>query len=230
LLLSRLASASCFFMKASYSGVHIGQERLQGRSFQRSAREGTIVVMVGDEPPAVDRLTLDIGLTGLALGVERIECKIEVMLGRLAGVDGATGKLADEPVHVAGPKKIGMMGIMRMALHARLRGMVMGVADAGRRRSLVVLLNASPQRVYEIDHPTWRRGVWLLLGDDAGLFGLEVGDERLLVTVAEGCGTEIAGLAVENVLIVSAAERHDVPCHRRRPAYEKPSTGTDRTS
>ena len=79
--------------------------------------------MVRNEPPALGRLTLDIGLTGLALGVERIECKIKVMLGRLAGVDGATRKLADEPIHVARPKKIGMTGVMRMAPHARLRGM-----------------------------------------------------------------------------------------------------------
>ena len=79
--------------------------------------------MVGNEAPTLGRLTLDIGLTGLALGVERIECKIKVMLGRLAGVDGATRKLADEPIHVARPKKIGMTGVMRMAPHARLRGM-----------------------------------------------------------------------------------------------------------
>jgi hypothetical protein len=45
--------------------------------------------MVGDKPPAFARLALDVGLTGLALGVERAEGEIEVMLGRLAGVDGA---------------------------------------------------------------------------------------------------------------------------------------------
>ena len=34
------------------------------------------------------RLALDIGLAGLALGVERVELLVEAMLGRLAGVDG----------------------------------------------------------------------------------------------------------------------------------------------
>ena len=71
------------------AGPNIGQEPLQGRPFQRGPGEGAIVIMVGDEPPAFGRLALDIGLTGLALGVERGEGEIEVMLGRLAGVDGA---------------------------------------------------------------------------------------------------------------------------------------------
>jgi hypothetical protein len=40
---------------------------LQGRSFQRSAREGTVIIMVADQPPALGRLAADIGLAGVAL-------------------------------------------------------------------------------------------------------------------------------------------------------------------
>jgi hypothetical protein len=45
--------------------------------------------MLRDEPPALWHLALDIGLAGLALSVERVEREVEVMLGRLASVDGA---------------------------------------------------------------------------------------------------------------------------------------------
>ena len=45
------------------------------------------------------RLTLYICLTGLALGIERVEGKVEVMLGRLAGIDGAARELADASIH-----------------------------------------------------------------------------------------------------------------------------------
>ena len=74
------------------AGPDIGQELLQGRAVERGAREAAIVVVVGNEPPALMRLALDIGLAGLALGVERVELEVEVMLGRLAGVDGAARK------------------------------------------------------------------------------------------------------------------------------------------
>jgi hypothetical protein len=33
------------------------------------------------------RLALDIGFAGLPLGIERVEFKVEIMLGRFAGVD-----------------------------------------------------------------------------------------------------------------------------------------------
>ena len=46
-------------------------------------------------------LALDVGLAGLALGIERVEGKVEVMLGRLAGVDGAARESADRLVHAA---------------------------------------------------------------------------------------------------------------------------------
>ena len=71
------------------AGVDVGQELLQGRPVKGGPREGAIVITVREEPPALAHLALDIGLAGLALGVERVEGEIEIMLGRLAGVDGA---------------------------------------------------------------------------------------------------------------------------------------------
>ena len=79
--------------------ANIGQQLLQRRPFKRGAGEGAIVIMVGDEPPAFVRLALDIGLTGLALGVERVEGEVEVMLCRLARIDGAARELANGSVH-----------------------------------------------------------------------------------------------------------------------------------
>ena len=60
-----------------------------GQDGRGGPREGAVVVAVRDQPPALVGLALDIGLAGLALGIERVEFQVEVMLGRLAGVDRA---------------------------------------------------------------------------------------------------------------------------------------------
>ena len=65
----------------------IGQELLHCGTIKRAAGERAIVIPTGDRPPALLRLTLYICLAGLALGVERGEGKVEVMLRGLAGVD-----------------------------------------------------------------------------------------------------------------------------------------------
>jgi hypothetical protein len=49
--------------------------------------------------PALAGLAADISLAGFALGIERREGKIEVMLGRFAGVDGATREFWHGIVH-----------------------------------------------------------------------------------------------------------------------------------
>src|SRR5262249_47216790 len=51
------------------------------------AGEATIVVAIRVEAPALMRLALDIGLAGLALGIERVELEVEIMLARFAGID-----------------------------------------------------------------------------------------------------------------------------------------------
>src|SRR5216684_3241851 len=77
-----------------FAGSDISQKLLQGRAVEGGARESAIVVVVGDEPPALMGLALDVGLAGLALGVERVEFEVEIMLGRLAGVDRAAKDLS----------------------------------------------------------------------------------------------------------------------------------------
>ncbi len=76
------------------AGPDLGEQRLQGRAVERGAREGAIVIVVGDQPPALVRLALDIGLAGLPLGIERVELQVEVMVGRFAGVDRAAEQLS----------------------------------------------------------------------------------------------------------------------------------------
>jgi hypothetical protein len=63
--------------------VDVGQELLHGRTVKGSPREGTVVIMLRDEPPALWHLALDIGLAGLALSVERVEREVKVMLLRV---------------------------------------------------------------------------------------------------------------------------------------------------
>src|SRR4029453_7229072 len=82
------------------AGPDIRQELLQGGALERGTGEGAVVVAAGDQPPALVRLTLYIGLAGLALGIERAEGKVEVMLARLARIDRTARALADGAVHV----------------------------------------------------------------------------------------------------------------------------------
>src|SRR5437660_4793081 len=77
----------------------IGQELLQRRAVERGTGECTIVVAAGDQPPAFVRLALYICLAGLALSVERVEGKLEIVLGRFARIDGTARELADGSVH-----------------------------------------------------------------------------------------------------------------------------------
>src|SRR6266576_988007 len=63
------------------------------------AGECAVVVAAGDRPPALVRLTLDVGLAGLALGIERVEGKLKIVLCRFARIDGTAGELANGFVH-----------------------------------------------------------------------------------------------------------------------------------
>src|SRR5215211_4846468 len=81
------------------SGPEIREQTLQGGAVEGGAREPAIVVAVGNEPPALVGLALDIGLAGLPLGIERVELEVKIMLGRLAGVDRAAQGLSFGCVH-----------------------------------------------------------------------------------------------------------------------------------
>src|SRR3984893_8651827 len=77
------------------------QQGLEGGPIERRTGEGAIIEAVGNEPPALVGLALDIGLAGFALGVEGVEGKIEIMLGRFARIDGAMLRLWGDRFHTA---------------------------------------------------------------------------------------------------------------------------------
>jgi len=67
----------------------IVQQILQGRAIQRGAGQAAVVEPLPNQYPTFMRLALDVGLTGLPLGVQRVEGQIQIVLGRLARVDRA---------------------------------------------------------------------------------------------------------------------------------------------
>ena len=73
--------------------------RCQGRALQRAAGDAAIIVVIADQHPAFGALAGDIGLAGLALGIEAVELLLEPFLGGLPGVDGAAELADDRLVH-----------------------------------------------------------------------------------------------------------------------------------
>jgi hypothetical protein len=69
--------------------LDVSQQFLQCRTLHSPARKTAIVVMVLYQVPALTRLAADEGLTGIALGVERIEILLQSLFGGLTGIDGA---------------------------------------------------------------------------------------------------------------------------------------------
>src|SRR5271157_3619426 len=85
-------------------GANLVEQRLKGRAVQRGAGQPAVIEMGGNQRPAFMRLALDIGFTGFALGVERVEGQIEIMLGRFARVDRAALALWRDLFHGARSK------------------------------------------------------------------------------------------------------------------------------
>ena len=52
------------------AGLDVGEQPLQRRALQRAAGEAAVVVAVAHQHPALGALAGDVGLAGLALGVE----------------------------------------------------------------------------------------------------------------------------------------------------------------
>ena len=73
------------------AGPHLGEQRLQCRPIERGAGEAAVSEAVGQKPPALAGLAADISFASLSLSIERGEGKVEVMLGRFAGVDRKAG-------------------------------------------------------------------------------------------------------------------------------------------
>src|SRR5271157_1539564 len=82
------------------------QQILQGRAIQRSAGQAAVVESIPDQSPAFMRLALDIGLTGLPLGVKRVEGQIQIVLGRLARVDRAALAFGSDCLHGPPPRSL----------------------------------------------------------------------------------------------------------------------------
>jgi hypothetical protein len=71
------------------------QQSLESGSVQRAPRNTTVVIMIAYQYPSFGPLARDIGLTRLALGMQRVELLLKAFLGGFACVDRAT-QLADD--------------------------------------------------------------------------------------------------------------------------------------
>ena len=69
------------------AGPEIPEQPLQGRAVERGARQATVVIVIGDEPPSLVGLALDVGLAGLALGIERIEVLLKTLVAAAEKLD-----------------------------------------------------------------------------------------------------------------------------------------------
>src|SRR5580704_12674218 len=83
------------------AGSDLGKKCLQGRTVQRGTGKCPVIIVTIDQAPSLVRLALDVGLTGFALGVERVELKVEVMLGGFSGVDRAPQQFPARLIHGA---------------------------------------------------------------------------------------------------------------------------------
>jgi hypothetical protein len=110
------------------AGANIGQELLQRWALERGAGERAIIVAGRDRPPAFVRLALDIGLARLALGIEGVEGKLKIVLGRLTRIDGAACELASGSVHAARRTRDG-------SSLGRVCGRLLGTANSSWRLS-----------------------------------------------------------------------------------------------
>ena len=86
--------------------LDVGEQPLQRRALQRAAGEAAVVVGLADQRPALGALAGDVGLAGLALGVQRVELLLQPLLARLAGVDRAAELAGDRLRHAALPWRL----------------------------------------------------------------------------------------------------------------------------
>ena len=86
-----------------FAGPNPGEQRLQGGAVKGGAGIRAVVVAPAGEAPAFVRLAFDIGLASLALGVQRIEREVQIMLGGFSRVDGAAEKRLARLIHALNP-------------------------------------------------------------------------------------------------------------------------------
>src|SRR5262249_16425883 len=83
-------------------GLDVGQEALQCRPVEIAAAIAAVVVAGRKRRPTGVGLTVDIGLGGFALGIERVEILVEPFFGALARVDRTTNRRGRCRFRVAG--------------------------------------------------------------------------------------------------------------------------------
>ena len=66
----------------------IGEQLLKPGTLHAATGIAPVIIAGGQGPPAYACLTLDIGLTGLILGIEAVEALIKPFFGAFAGIDG----------------------------------------------------------------------------------------------------------------------------------------------
>ena len=81
------------------AGFDVCQEAFEGRAIECPAGHATIVVTVGNQDPTFPSLAGDKGLTGLSLGVQRVELHLQAFLAGFAGVD-RTAQFSGRPMQV----------------------------------------------------------------------------------------------------------------------------------
>src|SRR5262249_53494635 len=91
--------------------LDVGHEPLEGRTLQVTPGVTAIVVTIRHQDPPLGLLARDIGLAGLALGVEGVELLLQTLIAGLAGVDRALPLVDNRLSHscprwLRSPKKI----------------------------------------------------------------------------------------------------------------------------
>ena len=71
------------------AGLDVGEQPPQGRALECATGDATIVVTVRHQQPALRALAEDIGLAGLALGVEAVEGLLQALLAGFTSIDAA---------------------------------------------------------------------------------------------------------------------------------------------
>ena len=79
--------------------LDVGEQSLQRRPLQRRAGNPAIIIVVGDEQPALGLLACDVGLAGFALGIEGVELLLQSLFAGLARVDRAAELPDDRLLH-----------------------------------------------------------------------------------------------------------------------------------
>ena len=69
--------------------LDVTQQALQRRPLQRAAGEAAIVVAIAHQHPALGALTGHVGLTGIALRIQRVELLLQPLVGGFARIDRA---------------------------------------------------------------------------------------------------------------------------------------------